>query len=260
MTNTTRNALALRIAVRKSQALATRGAKTKTSQHEDKRGPMNLRLRAAVAALMAASLLSPYATASDATPPAKKHTAKKPAKPKGPTVEEQIQSLRQEMQGQIDSLKGTLADKDAQLKQAQQSAADAQAAAARAQQAADAQQQAVTQNASAVNTLESTVTDLKANQVSIASTISDETSAIKKSISNPSTLHYKGITLTPGGYVAGETVWRSRATRGDIPTAFNAPPYQHAGAYSLREVYRGAPPSPLTPIAGGERKLGSAAG
>ena len=96
--------------------------------------------------------------------PAKKHAARKAAKPKGPTVEEQIQALRQEMQGQIDSLKNNLADKDAQLKQAQQAAADAQAAAAKAQQAADAQQQAVTDNTAAVSTLQSTVTDMKANQ------------------------------------------------------------------------------------------------
>jgi len=205
--------------------------------YEDKRGPMNLRLRAAVASILAASLVGTYANASDATPPAKKPAAKRAAKPKGPTVEEQIQQLRQEMQGQIDGLKNSLADKDAQLKQAQQAAADAQAAAARAQQAADAQQQAVMQNASAVNTLNSTVTDLKANQVSIASTISDETAAIKKSINSPSTLHYKGVTITPGGYTAAETVWRQRATGGDIPTAFNALPYEHADAYKLSEFY-----------------------
>src|SRR5215469_7930488 len=155
---------------------------------------MNLRLRAAVASILAASLVGTCANASDATPPAKKHAARA-AKPKGPTVEEQIQSLRQEMQGQIDSLKNSLADKDTQLKQAQQAAADAQAAAARAQQAADAQQQALTTNQSAVNTLNSTVTDLKANQVSLATTVSDETSAIKKSINSPSTLHYKGVNL-----------------------------------------------------------------
>ncbi len=63
--------------------------------------------------------------------------AKKAKTPPGPTVEEQIQSLRQEFQGQIDGLKSNLADKDAQLKQAQQAAADAQAAAAKAQAAAD---------------------------------------------------------------------------------------------------------------------------
>ncbi len=221
---------------------------------------MNLRLRAAVASILAASLVSTYATASDATPPAKKHTARKAAQPKGPTVEEQIQALRQEMQGQIDSLKNSLSDKDSQLKQAQQAATDAQAAAARAQQAADAQQQAVTTNATAVSTLESTVTDLKANQVSIASTISDETSAIKKSISNPSALHYKGITLTPGGYLAGETVWRSKATGGDIPTAFNALPYEHADAYSLSEFYGDARQSRVTLMAEGKVNWGTLRG
>src|SRR5947207_5679359 len=137
------------------RALAAWSAERKQPQiHEDKRGPMNLRLRAAATSLLAVSLVSSYANASDAAPPAKKHTARKAAQPKGPTVEEQIQALRQEMQGQIDSLKGNLADKDSQLKQAQQAAADAQAAAARAQQAADAQQQAITQNESAVKTLD----------------------------------------------------------------------------------------------------------
>jgi hypothetical protein len=221
---------------------------------------MNLRLRAAVAAILAASLVSTYANASDATPPAKKHTAKRAAKPKGPTVEEQIQALRQEMQGQIDGLKTTLSEKDTQLRQAQQSAADAQAAAARAQQAADAQQQAVTQNESAVNTLNSTVNDLKGNQVSIASTISDETAAIKKAINNPSTLHYKGITLTPGGYLTGETVWRSKATGGDIPTAFNALPYEHADAYSISEFFGDARQSRFTLMAEGKLDWGTLRG
>src|SRR4051794_14827465 len=167
---------------RQNHSSASGMERKRKSSHEDKRGPMNLRLRAAVAALMAVSLVGTYAHASDATPPPKKRKA---AKPKGPTVEEQIQALRQELQTQIDGLKTSLADKDTQLKQAQQAAADAQAAAARAQQAADAQNQAVTQNQGAVNSLQSTVTDLKANQVSIATTMSDENAAIKKSIANP---------------------------------------------------------------------------
>ena len=50
-----------------------------------------------------------------ATPlrPPKKHVAKK--QPPKPTVEDQIQSLRQEFQGQIDSLKTDLATKDAAI-------------------------------------------------------------------------------------------------------------------------------------------------
>ncbi len=199
---------------------------------------MNLRLRAAVAAILAASVVGSYANASDATPPAKKHAARRAAKPKGPTVEEQIQSLRQEMQGQIDSLKTSLADKDSQLKQAQQAAADAQAAAQRAQQAADAQQQAVTQNESAVSTLNSTVTDLKANQVSIASTLSDETSAIKKSIANPDQINFKGAALSfTGSFIAAETVWRQGATGGDVNTPFTGVPLDHADNAHISEFF-----------------------
>ena len=139
---------------------------------------MNSRLKSAFAVILAVSLVSTSGYASDATPPAKKRAAK----PKGPSVEEQIQALRQEMQGQIDGLKKDLSDKDTQLKQAQQAAADAQAAAAKAQQAADAQNQAVTANTSAVDTLQSTVTDMKQVNATIVSSITDEQAAIKKSI------------------------------------------------------------------------------
>ncbi len=117
----------------------------------EKRGPMNFKLRTAAAALLAASLVGTYAYAGDPPAPAKKHAAtKKPAKP---SVEDQIQSLRQEFQGQIDGLKSDLANKDAALKQAQQTAADAQAAAAKAESDATAQQQANSDNAAAVTTL-----------------------------------------------------------------------------------------------------------
>ncbi len=78
--------------------------------------------------------------------------------PPPPTVAEQIQTLRQDLENQINSLKTDLADKDAQLKKAQQAAADAQAAADRAQAAATTGQQAVSENAAAVSTLQSTVT------------------------------------------------------------------------------------------------------
>jgi long-subunit fatty acid transport protein len=130
--------------------------------------------------------------------------------------------------------------KDAQLKQAQQAAAAAQASAAKAQAAAEAQQQAVTDNAAAVTTLQSSVTDLKGNQASLATTVSDETTKIKKDFESPKALRYKGITLTPGGYLAGETVYRTKATGGDIPTAFSAIPYEGADAYSLSEFYGSA--------------------
>jgi hypothetical protein len=218
---------------------------------------MNLRLKTAVAAILAVSMVSTYGYAADGTP--KKPAARK-AKEKGPTVDEQIQALRQEMQGQIDSLKNSLMDKDAQLKQAQQAAADAAAAAAKAQAAADAQGQAVQANTEAVGTLNSTVTDMKAANASAVSSLSDEQAAIKKSIANPNVLHYKGISLTPGGYAAAETVWRQRSTGGDIPTAFNALPYEHADAYTLSEFYGSARQSRVSLMAEGKVNWGTLRG
>ena len=219
---------------------------------------MKFEMKMVAAAILAAGLVGSNAYAGDPpAPPAKKHVAKKPPKP---TVEEQINALRQEFQGQIDGLKSDLATKDQQLKQAQQAAADAQAAAQKAETDATAQQQATSDNAAAVTTLQSTVTDLKANSVSLATTVSDETASIKKAISNPSSLHYKGIGLTPGGYVAGETVYRTKATGGDIPTAFNAIPYEHADAYTLGEFYGSARQSRVTLMAEGKTNWGTLRG
>lgn len=211
---------------------------------------MNLKLRTAAAALLAASFVGIYAYAGEPPAPAKKHAAtKKPAKP---TVEEQIDSLRKEFQGQLDGLKSDLASKDAALKQAQQTAADAQAAAQKAQADLGAQQQAASDNAAAVSTLQGTVTDLKANAVSIAATISDENLAIKKAVSSPDKLHYKGITITPGGFMAAETVWRQKATGADIPTPLTSTPFDGADSASLSEFYGSGRQSRVSLLAEGK--------
>ncbi len=221
---------------------------------------MNSRLKAAAVAILAVSLFGSYACASDATPPAKKTSHKKAATPKGPTVEEQIQSLRQDLEGQINSLKNDLAAKDAQLREAQQKAAEAQAAATKAQDAATSEQQAITENQSAVSALQSTVTDMKTVNATIVSSITDDAAKLRKEIASPSTLHYKGITLTPGGFATGETVWRSKATGGDIPTAFSAIPYEGADAYKLSEFFGSARQSRVSLMAEGKTAWGTLRG
>jgi hypothetical protein len=201
---------------------------------------MMFKRKTLAAAILTASLIATYAYASDATPPVKKHTVTKKAKaPAKPTVEDQIETLRQALQNQgaqIDTLKNDLAEKDARLKKAEQAAADAEAAATRAQSAAANQNQAVADNAAAVSTLETAVTGLKANQTSLATTISDETSKIKKAIDSPTTLHFKGITLVPYGFFNGESVYRTHATGGEEATPWSSLPYEHADSYSMSEM------------------------
>jgi len=53
-------------------------------------------------------------------------------------------------------------------------------------------------------------------------------------------LHFRGVTIQPGGFAAAETVYRTKATGGDIPTAFSSIPYEGADAYSLSEFFGSA--------------------
>jgi len=227
---------------------------------------MNINIKAIAAVLIAAGLATQQTYAATPEPePAAAPAAKKHAKPKAapkppPVTAEQLEELKRDMETQINSLKNQLSDRDAQLKQAQDSAAAAQAAASRAEAAATSQQQAVTDNATAVTTLQSTVTDLKSNQTSLVTTIQDGQASIKKAIESPDTLHYKGVTITPGGYMAAESVWRAHATGGDIPTAFSALPYEHADAYKLSEFYGSARQSRISMMAQGKTSWGTLRG
>jgi hypothetical protein len=184
-------------------------------------------------------LVAPLAHGSDKDQPAKKRTSAKSKTPPPPTLQDQIQALRQALEtqaGQIESLKTGMAEKDDRLKKAEQAAADAQAAAARAQADASAGNAALTQNSAAVTTLQTTVSDLKGNQASLAATVSDETTKIKKAIESPNALHFKGITIVPYGFFNGESVYRTHATGGEEATPWSSIPYEHADSYSLSEI------------------------
>jgi hypothetical protein len=202
---------------------------------------MNFTLKTAAVAIMAASLVVSYAPANGQTPTAKHAATKKAKTPPGPTVEEQIQALRQEFQGQIDGLKTNLADKDGQLRQAQQAAADAQAAAAKTQASADAQQQAVADNATAASTLKATVEDMRnVNAIAVGS-FSDDITAIKKTIASPDTINFKGITLSPtGSFLEAATVWRQGATGDDINTGASSVPLANADGAQMSEFFGSA--------------------
>jgi len=222
---------------------------------------MNIRLTLAGVALLATSLAAPCTFAASKAAPVKKQTSAKKAKAQTPSVEEQIKALRSEMQTQIDGLKNSLAEKDALLKQAQQTAVDAQSAATQAQQAATAQQQAVTENSSAVNTLQTTVSDMREVNSSVISSLTDETATIRKNLAEPDAIHYKGVTISPSGsFLAAETVWRSAATAGDINTAFTGIPLQHSSAAQMSEFFGSGRQSRLALKAVGKTDWGTLSG
>jgi len=194
-----------------------------------------------VSALSArAQTVAPASTPAMAAAAAKKHV--RVVKERKPTVEKQIDALREQMaqqqaaqQAQIAALQQQLAASQAQLSQTQQ---QAQQAMQQAQQVVAAQQAATDQNTQAVNTLQSAVTDLKTNAQSMASTVQADQEATRKMVEHPDALHFKGITLSPtGSFVAGENVFRTRATGSDIPTPFSSIPFSASDAGQLSEFY-----------------------
>jgi hypothetical protein len=198
---------------------------------------MNLKLNTAAAVMLAVSLAGSLAYAG--APPESAHkksdTTKKTTKP---SVEDQIQALREEMEQQINSLKNDLAEKNAELQKAQQAAAQAQDAAAKAEAAASAQQQAVTENQKAVTALQSNVDDMKQANAAVVASVTDDTAKIKEAIKNPAEIHYKGITLSPAGsFIAAETVWRQGATGGGLNTAFTGIPIANSDYAQQSEFY-----------------------
>ncbi|HMD30256.1 MAG TPA: hypothetical protein VKG84_00005 [Candidatus Acidoferrales bacterium] len=56
-----------------------------------------------------------------------------------------------------------------------------------------------------------------------------------KKTDSPLAIHFKGITITPGGFTAAETVYRNRSTQSDVNTAFTSIPYSASNLAHISE-------------------------
>jgi hypothetical protein len=74
--------------------------------------------------------------------------------------------------------------------------------------------------------------------------------------SGPESIRYKGISITPGGFVAAETAYRQHATGSDINTPFNSIPYPDVALGHLTENAFTARQSRLSLLA--QSRIGSA--
>ena len=187
-----------------------------------------------------------------------KKPVKKPAKSATAILAEQVEALRQSMeaqQQQIRQLQDELAKRDAQIGDAKSAAAAADAKASEADAKASAAASSTAEVKTTTTTLSSDVSDLKLSNEAVKGAVQDTQ---KKMISaeSPSAIHYKGITITPGGFLAAETVYRTRATSGDINTPFTGIPFNAADLSHVSENNFSARQSRLTLLA--EGKIGTA--
>jgi hypothetical protein len=188
-------------------------------------------------------------------------TKRKPAKPtKSATaiLTEQIEELRKSLeaqQQQLTQLQSELARRDAQITDAKSAAAAADAKASDANAKVAEVATSTAEVKTTTTTLSSDVADLKLGSDSLKGAVQDTQKKIIAAES-PSTIHYKGMTLTPGGFLAAETVFRNRATSGDINTPFTGIPYPGNSLSKVTENNFTARQSRLSLLA--EGKLGSA--
>jgi len=160
--------------------------------------------------------------------PAKPKAAKK-AENSNAAIAAQLEELRQTLQSQqeqLQLLKEELAKRDRQIDEAREAAAAANSRAAEASTKATEAANTTAEVKSTAVSLNSTVSALKASNEVLKTTVATEQADAKKAEeTGPATIKYKGINITPIGFIAAETVFRQRATSGDIPTPMNAIPY-----------------------------------
>lgn len=187
-------------------------------------------------------------------------TAPKSTRKKAATVTAaDVQSLRDavaaqqaalaQQQQEIQQLQDQIRQRDQVVQQAQSSANDATSKADAAQAVATQQQQSVTE-------LKNDVADMKTNDVNTATTMQEMQKTVKTATESPTALHYKGITITPGGFIAAETVTRQRGLASGINTPFNSIPYPGNALAHIGESNFTARQSRLSLLA--ESKVGAA--
>ena len=191
--------------------------------------------------------------------PAKPKAAKKADKSDA-AISAQLEELRQTLQSQqeqLQLLKEELAKRDRQIDEAREAAA---AANARATEASTKATEAVNTTAEVKSNavaLNSTVSDIRASNEVLKTTVDKEQADAKKaSEDGPTTIKYKGVSITPGGFIAAETTYRQRAESADINTQLNGTPYPGNALSKVSENVFSARQTRATVLA--ESKVGPA--
>ena len=172
------------------------------------------------------------------------------------TISQQLSDLKQAIdaqQQQIRQLSEQVQSRDQQIQQLEQKLDSSQSATAQAESKADAAASQSADQAQTVSTLKSDVADLKANGTNSVVTLQETQKALHE-LDSPATIRYKGIQITPGGFVAAETVNRTRAAASDINTPFTGIPYTSNELSKVGEMNLTARQSRLSLL--GESKVG----
>ncbi len=191
-------------------------------------------------------------TPASSTPATKKKpraaTAAAPAQPAVTAAD--VQALRDALaaqQQQIQQLTLQLQQNQQNWQQAQSAATEAANQAAAAHTEASQEQQAVVQ-------IKGDVADLKTNVTNSALTLQETQKNVNAALESPTALHFRGVTLTPGGYLDATFTHRSRALGEDAATPFNSLTMPGAAQNTMSEFYGSGRQSRISLLTQGELK------
>src|SRR5207302_59149 len=152
------------------------------------------------------------------------------------TASSEIEALREALdaqQQQIQQLRDEAQRRDATLQQLQQQLSTLQSAATQAQSAAQAAATSSQNTAATLTQVQTTVADLK-TETSRAAITQDVEKRLRE-FEQPSQIHFRGITLTPGGFLAANTVFRVRNENADVLDTYGNAPFSGSSNSRLSE-------------------------
>jgi hypothetical protein len=172
---------------------------------------------------------TPADTPKDADAPGK------PAAPKPKTgstpdksdsaIAAEIEQLRQAVQAQqeeLQLLKEELAKRDRQIDEAKDAAATANS---RATEASSKATEAVNSTAEVKSSEATLSNNVDALSTKVSTVAAEQAEQNKQDQENTYSIRFKGITFSPGGFLAAETAWRQRSAQADVNTPFTSAPF-----------------------------------
>jgi hypothetical protein len=213
------------------------------------------RIVAVVLSMALAGSVIPAQAQQGTTAPTTK-SARKRATPKqsGPTISTQLSEMKQAIdaqQQQIKQLSDLVQSRDQKIQQLEERLDQSQTVATQAQTKADTAVAQTAEQEQTVATLKNDVTDLKSGVTNSVLNLQETQKRIGE-LESPLALHFKGITITPGGFMAAESVYRNRALGADINTPFNSVSMPGSGQNSVSEFFGSGRQSRVSLLAEGK--------
>jgi len=163
---------------------------------------------------------------------------------------EQMEKALEAQQHQITQLQDELKSRDSQVQQLQQQLTQTQSSVSQVEQNAQAAA-AKSVQPEQLDALKKDIADIQGVATNSALSLQETQKSIKEA-GSPLALHYRGITITPGGFLVAESVYRNRAMGSDINTPFNAVSMPGSSTNRISEFFGSGRQSRISMLAEGK--------